>query len=262
MRLQTMNGLQVLRRLLEFLLTASPLTTLLGSVAKHVEMLGEIVDRLAAHAVEQEQSARGFQASAAVAQALAQSLRVELMRPIARMAQTLFPDDPDLRHSLVLPRSTSYEKTIAGALALAGRVDEHKDRFIAVGFSPDFVDRLRKGVVDLRAQLDLKGQHYGKRSASSAGLLDELGRARDLVRMLDDMVSAGLKATPDRLAEWRTLSRFARRAKVEAADAPATGTPNVPPSGTPPVTPVVPAPVVALPVTAQEQGLVERDLAA
>jgi len=195
--------------------------------------------------VDQEENARGFRGTAGIAQALAKSLRVELMRPISRMAKSLFAEDPDLRHALQMPSARSYEKTIAAALALAARVDEHKARFVAAGFAEDFVDRLRKGATDLRVALDAKSVHYGKRSAASAGMVDELARGRELIRMLDDMVSATLRATPNRLAEWRTLSRFARRGKEEKVVVPPDGTPNVPPSGTPAPPPVTPTPPVA-----------------
>ncbi|MEP7347536.1 MAG: hypothetical protein ABI877_19865 [Gemmatimonadaceae bacterium] len=67
----------------------------------------------------------------------------------------------------------------------------------------------------------------------------------------DDMVSGGLMATPNRLAE----SRFVRRAKLEVVEGPASGTPNVPPSGTPSTPPVVIAPVVTPPVSAEVHEL-------
>ena len=108
-----------------------------------------------------------------------------------------------------------------------------------VGFADDFLERLKNGASDLRAALDEKGAHYGKRSAASAGMVEELSRSKELMRVLDDMVSPGLRGTPDRLAEWRTLSRFARLSRLaeDVITPPPSGAP-----GTPPVAPPVAAP--------------------
>ncbi|MEP7346809.1 MAG: hypothetical protein ABI877_16165 [Gemmatimonadaceae bacterium] len=58
------------------------------------------------------------------------------------------------------------------------------------------------------------------------------------MRILEAMVAPRLVDTPDKLAEWRTLSRFLRSVKLPEEVTPPTGT--VPPNGTP-VTPAVPA---------------------
>ncbi len=259
MRVGTQGGLQVLRRAFEFLV-AKLVTAGLGSITKHVEILGQIVDRLATHAVEQGIHERGHRASARAAQEQSRALMVEFMRPVARRARSLFPDDPKIREALTLPKVKSYEKVIAGALAMADRAEEHKVRFVQAGFDEDFVDRLRKAATDLRVSLDEKGVHLGKRSAASAGMLEELGRGKDLLRVLDDMVAAGMRATPDRLAEWRTLTRFVRPspAKEESTRPPPVGTPNgstpVGPEGTPAATTAEPPVVTASPSSATEVG--------
>jgi hypothetical protein len=259
-----MRQLQVLRRAHEFL-AANQVAAALGPVTKHVEALGQTVDRLAAHAVGQDENERGFRGSASGARRKARTLQAELMRPIARMAQSLFPDDGDLRQALEMPQVKGYEKLIAASLAMAGRANEHKDRFVAAGFSEDFLDRLRKGAADLRTALDEKGAHYGKRSAASAGMLEELARGKDLVRVLDDMVSPGLRATPDRLAEWRTLSRFARVTRLveEVTTPPVADTPNGPPPVPPVVVPAatttdVPVVTPPTPLAAEEGAVVDR----
>ncbi len=258
MRQQTMLGLQVLRRAHDFL-AANPTPGTFGAVSKQVEGLGQSVDRLAAHAVDQDESDRAYRGSANGAQQQARLLRGNFMRPVARTAKSIFPDDAALRRSLALPKERGYEHLIAAAGAMAGRAEEHKDRFVEAGFSDDFVERLRKAASDLRAALDAKGTHFGKRSAATAGMRQELARGRDLVRVLDDMVRPALQATPIRLAEWRTLSRFIRSAKAveQATPVPPVGTPNVVPAGTP-AAPVV----VTLPVATTPQGSTALDRAA
>jgi hypothetical protein len=251
MRQKTMRGLQVLRRAHGFLAT-NQLTCALGPVTKHVEALGQSVERLATYAVDQDENVRGFRGSASGARQKATTLRIELMRPIARMAQLLFTDNAELQHALAMPESRSYEKLIAAALAMAGQADEHKDRFVAAGFGEDFVDPLRLGAAELRTALDTKAVHYGKRSAATAGMIEELRRSKRLVRVLDDLVSPGLRSTPDRLAQWRTLSRFVRASPVgEEVVTQPHETPNAPPVAVSVVLPSAPtiAPLAESPVT-------------
>ena len=231
MRTPTKQGIQVLRRANEFL-RGIEITTGLGSYKKQVETLGQTVDRIATHAVEQESSDRGFRASASTAQALAKSLRGEFMLPISRTGKLLFPADAALKQSLAMPRRKDYEGLIAAAYAMADRAEEHKDRFVGAGFSDDFAERLRQATADLRKALDDKAVHYGNRAAATAGLVGEMSHGRGLVRILEAMVAPRLVDTPDKLAQWRTLSRFLRTVKLPDEGAtPPTGI--VVPNGTP-----------------------------
>jgi hypothetical protein len=229
MRTRTKQGIQVLRRVHDFL-AATDVPAALGSVTKHVEALGRLVDRLSAHAVEQDASARAFSASARAAQQQTRALRREFMRPVVRLGKSFVPNDPSLRKALAMPDAQDYEGVIAAALAMAERAEEHKDRFVAAGFGEDFVDRLRKAVAGLRSTLDDRSDHFGRRSAATAGLGEEMARGRDLVRLLDAMVAPRLEDAPDRLAQWRTLARFVRVTPPveEGTTVPAVVPPNVP----------------------------------
>jgi hypothetical protein len=211
METKTKQGLQVLRRVHEFL-GDNEVTPALGSVTAHVKSLGEVVDRLSTHAVEQEVSDRGFRAAARESQLAARTLRAEFMRPVSQLGRTLFPNEPALRRALAMPSAQDYEGLIAAALAMADRAGEHKDRFVLAGFGEDFVDRIKAAVGGLRKGLDDKAAHFGRRSAATAGSLSEMSRGRELVRLLDVMLSPRLAVTPDKLAQWRTLSRFVRSA--------------------------------------------------
>jgi hypothetical protein len=200
-----------------------------------------MVDRLSAHAVEQDASLRAMRASVRKAQAQARVVRGEFMRPVSQMGRALFPSDASLRRALAMPKVKDYQGLITAGLAMADQAAEHKDRFVAAGFEENFVERFRTAVTDLRTALDITATHLGRRSAASAGMLDELARGRQLVRMLDAMVAPRLEDAPDRLAQWRTLARFVHVAPAEeASPAPVPGVqPNGPPADTPNVAPAV-----------------------
>lgn len=260
MRQTTMKAIQVLRRIYEFL-AAHLMATALGGTTKPVEALRASVDRLSAHAVDQDVKDRAYRASATAARRRAQSLRTEFMRPVARMARTLFPEDAEILRALAMPKARDYERLINGALAMADHSEEHKARFVEAGFGDDFVESLRKAAADLRTALDEKSAHFGKRAAATAGLADELGRCRDFVRLLDDMVSPGFRATPERLAEWRTLSRFVQAKRVaEASGAPALST--TPNAASPVVAEAPAATTVTLPVVTTLTSTATPELAA
>ncbi|MFN8583416.1 MAG: hypothetical protein U0163_20875 [Gemmatimonadaceae bacterium] len=93
-------------------------------------------------------------------------------------------------------------------------------------------------------------------------MLDELSRGRDLVRVLDDLVRPVLRKSPDRIAEWKTVSRFARLTRAEEAAPEPPGTPGTPPPVVPPVVPpaTTAVPVVVTPSTpvAAEGGALDR----
>ena len=111
-----------------------------------------------------------------------------------------------------------------------------RDRFVAAGFGEDFVDQLKQAAVDLQRAVDLTSAQLGHRAAATSGMLQELARGRDLVRLLDAMVGSWLEDhMQDRVAEWKTLTRFVRVAPpVEAVNAAGT-TPT--PTTTTPTTP-------------------------
>lgn len=125
------------------------------------------------------------------------------------------------------------EELIATVAGFADRVEEHKAIFVEAGFGEDFVDTLRGAVKELEKTLAEKADFLGRRSVATSGLVLEFARAREMVRKLDSMVAPRLEGT-DRLAGWKTLSRFARGKREEkeeqgenAGSTPAPSTPAV-----------------------------------
>lgn len=224
MRFNHKQAIQVFRRIRDFL-AESPPPVSFGSVEKLVDQLKAVIDRLETHAREQAARASLAQAGTRIKRALAVSIRGEFLRPIARVARALFPADSALLQTFPIPKVRDYEGTIAAAKAMAQNANGHKQRFVDAGFPEDFVERMEKAANDLREGMNARAEEFGKRSASTAGLRAEYVRGRELVRVLDAMVSPRLASAPERLAEWRTISRFARLA------APATESETPPPSG-------------------------------
>ena len=87
-------------------------------------------------------------------------------------------------------------------------------------------DSLRKATNTFRDTLTNRSLDLARRSAATAGMLSELSRGRDLVRLLDLMLAPRLVGEPENLAEWRSIVRFVRSATIttEGGNVPATVT--------------------------------------
>lgn len=214
MQFRTKQGLQTLRRAHSFLV-GREFNTALGDLKPHVESLAALVVKLEQHATEQDNRDRSARASTDAKKALSNALRQEYLRPIQQVARRLFANDATIRNAFILPRNRDDEGLLQAASGIAERAAEYQARFVGAGLAPDFVDRLRKATTALRDMIIGRGLELGRRSAASAGMLEELSRGRDLVRLLDTMLTPRLAQQRDQLAEWRTITRFMRTRSVE-----------------------------------------------
>lgn len=245
MRTPTKQGIQVLRRTRDFL-KATEVTVALGPISNHIDHLAGVIDRLTAHAVEQDNANRAYRASARAAQELSRGVRQKYLRPVAQLGRALFPNDPVVQQALAMPDARDYQRVIAAALAMAAQAEEHKDQFVKAGFGEDFVEKMRKVAEELRVGVDTRAANLGRRTAATAGLLLEMARGRDLIRLLDAMVAPELAGVEDKMAQWRSLTRFVRVGQVSDEETPApTPAPVTPP----------PAPTETAPPTSGEVKL-------
>lgn len=239
MQARTKQGLQTLRRAHAFL-TAREYDVAMGTLKPQIDTLASLVQRLEQHATEQDARARSMRIRTTAKRDLGKVLRKEYLRPIARLARSIFPDDAALQDGFRIPRSKDAEGLLQAAGGIAERAAEHKERFTAKGLAPDFVERLRRATENYRSAIVARGLDQGRRSAASAGLIVELARGREVVRLIDDMLAPRLANQPELLAEWRSITRFVRQASAGAsaveAEAPETAAPVA-------LSPSIPTPV-------------------
>jgi len=216
MQHRTKQVLQTLRRAHAFLV-GREYRAALSDLTSYVEALATLVERLEQHAGEQDGRARSARAATDTKRELARALRQEYLRPIAHVARHLFDHDANLRNTFALPRTRDGEGLLQAANAIAERAGEHRAQFIASGLAPDFVERLRDAIAALRTTIVARGLDLGRRSAATAGLLQDLARGRRMIRLLDLMIAPRLANQRDELAEWRSVTRFVRRRSAEGA---------------------------------------------
>lgn len=247
MQARTKQGLQTMRTAHAFLASRS-FTAAMGDLKPQVDALAAIVVRLEEQATAQDVSASAAQAATATKRSMATALRLEYLRPIARIARKLFPDDVELRQSFLKEPPRDDEGLIQLASAFAERAAQYKEMFVSRGLAPDFVERLKKSIEEFRSVLVTRGLEQARRASASVALLEGMSRGRDQVRLVDAMLAPRLASRPEQLAEWRKITRFARaRAGEAAVTEPAT----TPEPGPTPVSPALPAqpPQPAVPVS-------------
>jgi len=204
-------GLQTLRSAHAFL-AQQELHGALGDIAPHTTALQAAIDRLEAHATEQGARALASRAATVVRQDALRRLRREYLRPIAHIARTLLAHDPTVRRAYRIPKSTNVEVMMQTASAFVELVRDHRERFLAHGLAPDFVERMQSAVDEFHAVRAQRGMDKAARAGATAGLRHELTRARAVVTLIDLMLTPRLEHEPAQLAEWKSVSRFIHRA--------------------------------------------------
>ncbi|MEP7381580.1 MAG: hypothetical protein ABI910_07830 [Gemmatimonadota bacterium] len=214
MQLRTKQGLQTLRRAYAFLVTHR-FQVAAGDMATHTQMLGEIVQRLEEHAKNQDVRQRLFRAETAVKRVRAAVLRQEFLRPISIAAQTMFKDDPAVGKAYDVRKTRSDEDLMQVADGVVARIGAHATKFVEKGLVPDIEQRVRDAVGQMREALVTRDLAKSATVKATAGLLDEVGRGRELMRLINTMLVPRLANDPAQLAEWRSIARFVRRQAVE-----------------------------------------------
>jgi len=215
MQSETKQGLQTLRRAHAFL-AGRHLALALGELAPHAEALGEVVLRLEDHAAEQDSRDRSARSATAAKNELGTVLHREILRPLAQASRILFANDPQIGSAYRVPRRVDDEELLNIAHGVAERAEEHRSQFVERGLAPDFVERLRLAAAAFRDAMVVRDLEVARRASATAGLLEELGRGRRLLRLIDAMLAPRLGGHPDQLAEWRTTARFTRRRRGES----------------------------------------------
>lgn len=102
MRTEVTQGLQVLRGVRDFL-AVTEIKPELGVIAKHVEELDAVIDRLTADGVSQERSDRARRSMTSAARLQARRQRRVFLQPVAGMGKKLFKNDPTLLRAVAMP---------------------------------------------------------------------------------------------------------------------------------------------------------------
>lgn len=238
----TLSSLRASRDFLDAHKAEAPVTAASGARKK----LDAAITDLAVHMTDQS----GGTVTAKLGTKNVKALRVALLRqnmaPISRIAKVTFSGVQELT-PLKTPRGTpSNERLVAAARGMAQAAAPHADVFISDGLPADFIARLNTAADALLVAKDARTRVKGKTSGATKGLITRLKEARQVISVLDGLLSVELAGQPVLLKDWKTIKRLPRARSSSAAAAgiapPSTVVGSITPApatvaSTPPATP-------------------------
>lgn len=181
--------------------------------------LDQAAEDLAATADEQEVAKQKGKGETLAQKALRSAL-LKQMRPIARVAQCVHDDVPELSSMTMPGNKAAWQPLMEAAAAMAGVGREHHDVFTSGGLPADFVERLTARITELMASFGHRNESGGRRVLATARTVSQATRARRLVKVLDALVKQQLPDNDPLLAGWQTAKRYhAIASRVAAAGA-------------------------------------------
>ena len=219
MQRNTIQSLEIFKRSRTFLLRAQP-TTALSDLRVHLESLDNVVKRLGALVVDQERHKREGKGSTTTVKEQLRTVRFEYLRPLSRLARTLFADDAALVGVFTVPaRERRPAAIVAVARAMAAAAAPRQEQFVTAGFALDFVERLRAAADLLETMTEVKAGEVTRRMACTAGAQQEVKRGRAVLQLVDAMVAPRLVKNKELAMEWRAMLRMGMRGTSGAASA-------------------------------------------
>lgn len=234
MRVSERNRLQVLRRLRDFLKPMAEEPTLTAVLAE----LDDVIERMTAEAERQDSNAHLAKIGTRQVAALAQSLRLDLVRPVLRLVRRVAPDALTTAGSalvsLKLPKGEDRQALITAANAVYQTAKQYEAKLTAAGLPKDHLAKLLVASDALRDAMDTRAQRVLERGAAATTTAAQGRRSMEIVHLIDALVVPLLRGDAGKLRAWGAAKRLGYRAsgvtettEVTAPTAAAVGAPAV-----------------------------------
>ena len=173
-------------------------------------VLNDVVSALHAHDVTLEYAQRAGTGQTAKRRVLRNILKLNHLRPIARIAAAQLRQVPEFA-ALAMPSCKSPSRAlIAAAGAMRVAASGYPATFMAAGLDADFLEQLQGAADALNANLAESGAMECRRSGATAGLAAEAKRGRQAIKVLDALVEKRVNDDVLR-AEWNSARRIGGR---------------------------------------------------
>ena len=137
------------------------------------------------------------------------------LKPASQMRRKLLRNDPSASEFVVRSSHRAYNRLITTALAMADEAAARRAVFVEAGFAENFPELLREAAEALRQSRAVRRSYVGRRAGATHEMMRDLVAGRELVRLLDALVTPWLRAhAPGKVGEWKSLTRFVRSAPV------------------------------------------------
>jgi hypothetical protein len=168
---------------------------------------------------------------------LARSIRRRHMFPIVRVSRAKVPAAAQLEPVRMPKLRSNSAVLIRQAREMAEAVTPYRQLLHEAGMPADFIERLLDSVAELEKVSGAKLGHFAKRVGATENIDTEFETLKVELNMVDSLVLSALEDHPEKLGEWRTLTKGVRSAfrevsrslgVVEGTEAPPAGTPSAP----------------------------------
>lgn len=211
MRNSERNRLQVLRRVRDFLKPMAEEPTLTAVLVE----LDDVIDRMTVEAERQDSNAHLAKIGTKQVAALAQSLRLDLVRPVLRLMRRVAPDAITTAGSavvsLTLPKGEDRQTLITAANAVYQTAKQYEAKLTAAGLPKDHLAKLLVASDALRDAMDTRAQRVLERGAAATTTAAEGRRSMEIVHLIDALVMPLLRGDAGKLRAWAAAKRLGYR---------------------------------------------------
>lgn len=191
--------------------------------ADQLAQLGEVIEDLKSHALDQSKGRSSVRESSA-SKAAARDELTRRMEAINRTARVMAFTVPGLEDKFRLARGVGDQSLLLLARTFADDALPLKAEFTKRGLGSNFIEELREAADNFDAAINRKTQGRGKHVAATAAIDDIIGRGLHLVRELDALVRNTFASDPSALAAWESAShveRPTRKSRQKPTETPA-----------------------------------------
>jgi hypothetical protein len=200
------KALEVIRRVQEFL--EAQVTNITKTLPAQLLVRIDVVARqLADGQAEQALATAMARAETAKRAEYRRDVYIRFLRPIGRIATIVFGDSWQLRSLVMRAASTRHPRFLERAALVADVASTYPQVFVGHGMSADFIDQLQLVLDQIRSAGDAHDHYMGRQVAATASLKSSAKYARDVVGLLDALLTPALKDDPALLASWAANRR-------------------------------------------------------
>ncbi|MCA1619119.1 MAG: hypothetical protein LC795_07375 [Acidobacteria bacterium] len=186
------------------------------------EQLGEVVENLRAHSLEQSKGRSSVRESSASKSAARDEL-LRRMESVSRTARVLAYNTPGLEDKFRMPRGVGDQALLTLARTFASDARPLKAEFTKRGLGADFIQELDETAGAFDSAINQKVQHRGKQVAATAAIDGLIERGLRIARELDALVRNTRPDDPPALAAWESASHVekpTRRGRHKSSGSP------------------------------------------
>jgi hypothetical protein len=174
--------------------------------------LDVVIEKLSAHAVDQDVNRRSSKGETEKQLQLRLALRTEHLHLIAEIARHSLRDVPEFKALQMPATSTKGQRFLASAQGMAHAAEVHKAALLDRGLPADCLELFQAGLGELAASLSERDQNRTRRLRATKGLAVEEREGRSVLKVLDALVRRALKGNDALLRSWEGARKVRRLA--------------------------------------------------